>query len=136
MKAILLTPKQATERMHIMRPYLDGFAIRSKGRWEAHHLEADIAEGIRQAWWCIGDELMAVALTRVTAHGRCVEIDACAGRNAPAWRDVLLDEIEAQAREWGAEYVIPTVRPGWSKWLASRGYRNTHREMERRLRHG
>lgn len=119
-----------------MRPYFDNFAARSLGRWDAHDIEAGVADGMRQAWWCVDTELKAVALTRLTAHGRCLEIDACAGREAPTWRDVLLDAIEDQAREWGAEYVIPNVRPGWAKWLASRGYRNTHREMSRRLAHG
>lgn len=133
MKTVLLTPPEAAKRMAMMRPYLDNFALRSRWRMEAHQLEADLCEGTRQAWWVIdGDTLHAVALTQVSAMGAVVEITACAGRGCTAWRDGLLDAIEAWAREIGAAHVMPTVRPGWSKWLAGRGYRNTHREMERR----
>lgn len=127
-----VTKDQLPDVIRFVAPYFESFASRSHGRETAKGFLLRVQEQRAQMWLCVEDDtLFAVALTQI--KGPVVEIVACAGKHRERWRDALLDEIEAWARHIGAAQVMPVVRPGWAKWLASRGYRETHREMCRRL---
>jgi hypothetical protein len=106
-------------------PFLEHFASRSLGRWTPEGLDAAILERDKQLW-IIGD-LQAVCLTSVGPEA--VNIEACAGTNRREWQEALDDEIRAWAKALGKKRIIATVRPGWSRWGKTRGYRMAHAEM-------
>ena len=68
-----------------------------------------------------GDELLAEDGVKLT------------GRDRKAWQH-LLPELERYLREHvGCVAVRPLCRPGWSRFLKTRGYRTTHVQMEKKL---
>lgn len=75
-----------------------------------------------------GEAIKACALTTFAPNG-AVSVPYCAGEDRKEWQDALLDFIEAR----GVDVEI-ICRPGWvrSARLKERGYRETHRVMERR----
>lgn len=106
-------------------PFLEGFAKRSLGRWTWGGLEREILERRSQVW-SIRD-FQALCLTSLGPES--VNIDFCAGVRRHEWQEALDDELQAWARALGKKRIIALVRPGWSKWGRTRGYREAHREM-------
>ncbi len=106
-------------------PFFESFAERSQSRWTVDDILADIGARNLQVW--ISSDLKSVALTRVFADA--VAIVACAGRDREDWCDDLEAEIRAWAKSLGKSQLLITGRPGWSKWLRQKGYREAHREM-------
>lgn len=106
-------------------PFLENFAERSPFGDTAEDYAASIRERDAQLW-VIGD-FQAVALTRV--HREAVQITHCAGENREQWQEAFDDEIRQWAQALGKPRIVATVRPGWSRWGKSRGYRELHREM-------
>jgi len=106
-------------------PFLRNFAQRSLGRWTFEGLEMDILKRDRQIW-CIKD-FQALGMTSVGIE--TVNIDACAGLRRHEWKEAFDDAIRAWAGQLGKKRIIALVRPGWSRWGKTRGYRETHREM-------
>lgn len=106
-------------------PFLEGFAKRSLGMWRVADLERDILGRDRQVW-CINN-YQALCLTHLSPEA--VHLDACAGVRRHEWQDAMDAEMTAWAKALGKKRIIALVRPGWAKFGAARGYRETHREM-------
>lgn len=108
-----------------LRPFIENFAKRSLGRWTYEAYARAILGQEMQAWKI--KDYQAVCLT--TVGPEAVNIEACAGIRRHEWQEELDDTLKAWARSLGKKRIIATVRPGWSKFGRSRGYREVHREM-------
>ncbi len=106
-------------------PFLENFADRSHGRWTVDGLEKSIMSGEKQCWSI--NTFQGVALTSIGVNE--VNIEAAAGVRRSEWQDALDDEIREWARHLGKSRIIAKVRPGWSKFGKSKGYKLAHYEM-------
>lgn len=109
--------------------YFASFVERSHGGLEPGYLEREVMEWRAHVLIAvIGDEIKGCAVTTFAPNG-AISVPYCAGEDRELWQDELLDAIEAR----GVTVEI-ICRPGWvrSARLKERGYRETHRVMERR----
>lgn len=106
-------------------PFFENFAERSQSRWTVEDIVSDVMARNLQVW--VSSGFRSVALTRV--YSEAVAIVACAGEGREEWCDDLEAEIRAWAKSLGKTQLLITGRPGWSKWLREKGYREAHREM-------
>lgn len=107
--------------------YFASFVERAHGGLMPGHLETEVVAGRAQVLVAVdGEQVKACALTSIAPNG-AISIHYCAGEDRTDWQDKLMDAIEAQGVT-----VEVTCRPGWAPWLKKRGYRETHRVMERR----
>lgn len=106
-------------------PFLSKFAELSLGRATVESLEAAIGRRERQVWAI--NEFQAVCVTSLSPES--VNIDFAAGVRRHEWQQELDEEMRKWARALGKKRVIAHVRPGWSKWGNSRGYKEAYREM-------
>jgi hypothetical protein len=82
-------------------------------------------------------ENRAVALIGIAYHKRgddlIGEIVWTTGTGREQWQD-LLSELERYLKDHiGCAIIRPVCRPGWKKFLQSRGYHETHLQMEKVL---
>lgn len=79
-------------------------------------------------------EIKGVMLVRVIQYPlkRILELIACSGEDSALWVN-LIDQVEDWGRENGCDAVEPICRPGWEKFLATRGYKKTHVILEKAL---
>jgi len=124
-----LPPDRIFEVYLGVREYFESFAERSRGETTAAQLAFDVAQGKQQCWIINIDGIRGCALTRF--DGKVVEITHCSGSAREEWQDALVSEIEAWAKHVKAFRVRTINRPGWTPFLKTRGYRETHRIMER-----
>lgn len=106
-------------------PFLENFAKRDPCGTTVEELEAGIRSMDMQVWSI--NDFQAVCMTSVT--NEAVRIDRCAGIRRHEWQAELDDELREWARAIGKKRIVAVVRPGWSKWGRTRGYREAHREM-------
>lgn len=108
-----------------VRPFLQHFAARSHGRWDASRLEGDILKRERQIW-VFGDFQMCL-MTHVEPEG--IYLDACAGRQRGDWVDAVDEAMRDWAQKLGKKRIFSLCRPGWAREAKKRGFREIHREM-------
>ncbi len=106
-------------------PFLENFAKRSHGRWTVDGLESSIMNGEKQCW--SANDFQAVILTSLGNDE--VNIEAAAGVRRKEWQDAFDSEIKKWARHLGKSRIIAKVRPGWSKYGQTKGYKVAHYEM-------
>lgn len=111
--------------MPMLRPFFENIAGRSHSRWSVADIIEEASSGKVQTWVC--GQWQAVALTRVWPDA--VSIVACTGADREDWCDALETEIRAWARHLGKRHLLIDGRPGWSRWLRTKGYQEAHREM-------
>lgn len=107
--------------------FFASFVERAHGGLMPGHLETEVLAGRAQVLVAVdGEQVRACALTSI-APNKAITVHYCAGEGREDWQDALMDAIEAQGVT-----VEVTCRPGWVRMLKKRGYRETHRVMERR----
>lgn len=111
--------------MDRLAPFFRNFAARSHSRWTVDEIVEEARSGSVQVWVCA--DWQAVALTRVWPDA--VSIVACAGSGREDWCDELESAVRTWARDLGKRHLLIDGRPGWSRWLRSKGYQEAHREM-------
>lgn len=107
----------------------DSFETRSKGEAKKPDMVHQILSDTRQCWLAVDNEIQAVALTEVKKDG-VVTLTHCAGRNRDDWAGDLVDAIEDWAKQIDAWRFRVVCRPGWTKFLKTKGLKETHRVME------
>ena len=127
-----LSPEQVREYWPHIRPFFENFEERTQGDVDADQLFEEVQDGQRQCWAAIGDKgVQAVALTEVAGLRGRVWVEYCAGERREEWQDQIMDAIEAWAKDNGSPGVLTFSRTGWTPFLKGRGYRETHRIMEK-----
>lgn len=106
-------------------PFLANFAARDLDGTDVAEFEREILDRKRQVWSI--NDFQALALTCLTDEA--VRITHCAGVRRHEWQEEYDEEMRRWAHALGKKRIIATVRPGWSKWGRTRGYRERHREM-------
>lgn len=120
---------QFSEVYPLIARFFASFVERAHGGLLPGYLETEVLAGRAHVLVAVVDgEIKACALTTFAPNG-AVSVPYCAGEGREDWQDDLLDFIEAR----GVDVEI-ICRPGWvrSARLKERGYRETHRVMERR----
>ena len=112
-----------------------GWALASfseSGETTPEDLLREIEARDRQLWLAVnGSDVMAVILTRVCANRLgTVEVTHCAGHDRKDWQDAAFRAIMHWALDRGSQRVRVVARPGWSKFLKGKGFRETHRILE------
>lgn len=132
---VLGVPSEDFERIEKhLEWHFASFEDRSKGTLKAEELAEDVKRGERQCWIVWDGTIRACALTEVNdRHLRTVTVTHCAGRGRSDWQDLLMAELAAWARHIEAQRLITVSRPGYTKFLKSIGFRETHRVMEQDL---
>lgn len=115
---------------HLEKRFLS-FEERTHGDVTAQMLKEDCQAGKRQCWVAVNEGIEAVALTEVAGLNNRVWLEYCSGEGRLDWQDKIVDHIEAWAREIGSPGVLTFSRTGWTKFLKGKGYRETHRIMEK-----
>lgn len=87
--------------------------------WDAQNVSAKAMAGV---------EILKDARGRLWCH-----LIYCTGHDLPQWFD-LVDEIERWAKDHlGCSAMRATCRSGWVRPLKGKGYRETHRVVEKEL---
>lgn len=110
---------------HLLKPFFEDFAQSTRGEASAERLRELVRDEHRQCWIALDGEIYAVGLTESTKAS--VWFDFCTGKERELWQDAMVDAVEKHA---GKRIVKTFSRPGWTPFLKSRGYRETHRVME------
>lgn len=122
----------------IMERFED-FADRSDGRVTVPGLVDEVmARRVQVYVWWTGEGVEMCAVTRLCQHpgGDAIHIEHCGGVGAEKWKAAFLEHVEDWAKAIGARRIIAHARPGWSKWMKTRNYREAHREMVMEVDHG
>lgn len=110
----------------------DNFEERSGGDATAERLREMVRHDERQCWVAMDDDrICAVGLTEVTEPHSRVTFDFCAGQDREGWQELMVQTIEAWAREIGSVGMRTYSRTGWTPFLRDQGFRETHRIMEK-----
>lgn len=128
-----LPPDQFRETYPEIKRFFENFVSRARGSIKPGFLELEIMTGLRQCYVASVDgEIVACALSRVAPNGK-ITVDFCAGEGRARWQERMIATFEEWADAKGVDLEI-VCRPGWVRALAmaGRGYRETHRVMERR----
>lgn len=126
-----LSPAEIEEYWPHMESRFRSFEERTHGDITAEILKQECLEGKRQCWVAVNEGIEAVALTEVAGLNNRVWVEYCSGEGRQDWQDKIMDAIEAWAREIEAPGVLTFSRTGWTPFLKGRGYRETHRVMEK-----
>ena len=117
-------------------PFLPAIAKRSKEPLRT--LLTKVAQKHVQPFLIWDDEIkLPVALLGVAYHKRgddlIGELVWMTGSGRESWQH-LLDDVERYLKDHvGCAVIRPVCRPGWKRFLQSRGYRETHVTMEKVL---
>lgn len=106
-------------------PALESCAERSLGRFTVSGLIEDIFELKKQVY--VLNDWQGVCIT--SCYEDYIYVHCAFGENSEEWRDELDDHLRAWAKATGKTRIFGLVRPGWSKWAKSRGYKELHREL-------
>lgn len=126
-----LSPKEIDAYWPHLEERFKSFEDRTHGDVTAELLKEDCQAGRRQCWAAVHEGIEAVALTEVAGLNNRVWLEYCAGEGRLDWQDKIVDAIEEWAREIGAPGVLTFSRTGWTPFLKSKGYLETHRIMEK-----
>jgi hypothetical protein len=113
--------------------YFASFVERAHGGLLPGFLEGEVNAGRAHVLVAaVDDKIRACAVTSFAPNGD-ISLHYCAGEGRDDWQAEMLDAVERIADERGVSVEV-TCRPGWvrSARMAERGYRETHRVMERR----
>jgi hypothetical protein len=112
--------------------YFASFVERAHGGLLPGFLESEVIAGRAHVLVPVVDgEICGCALTSIAPDGT-VTLAYCSGDGREDWQEAMIEAVEREAPN-----VEIICRPGWVRALrlADRGYRETHRIMERRAEH-
>lgn len=118
-------PAQFDDLWPRVRPFFENFASREYDATAPEEYAEDVKAARRQLW--VVNDFQAVCLTYLSSD--CVWITHCAGLRRHEWQNEVVDHLQDWARALGKRKVVAQARPGWSKLLRTRGYKEAHREM-------
>jgi hypothetical protein len=112
-----------------LKPFFESFASCSNGRDSAETLKRMVIERDMQCWIAQEDgKIYATALSEIvlTPTGqRWAHLGYLTGRERKRWLH-LAPEFKAKAKEAGMDGVTIHARKGWTKFLQSQGFKDTH----------
>jgi hypothetical protein len=112
-----------------LQPFFESFALGGSGRDSSETLRRSVIERDMQCWIAQEDgKIYACALTEVvlTATGqRWAHLGYLTGHERKRWLH-LASEFKAKAKEAGMDGVTIHARKGWTRFLRTEGFRDTH----------
>lgn len=123
--------------------YFKDKLLQDEQLWLPHFTIEDVLsalnEGSYQGW--IGGyecfyEIYAITQVHQYPRTKVLSVLWCHGDQAPAYHAIFVDKLSQLAKIVGASHIEVRGRPGWSKALASLGFKPTQLILSKEVEHG
>ena len=126
MRVSLVPPEHIDGCWEAVKPYLEGAAEYTHGRYSIEDIYDCVKEYEHQLWIAFTDDGIKGAVVTYFVHyprKKYLVMGFCGGEQLAEWKDPMLKLLQHWAFDSGCDGIEATARPGWAKIFKNDGHK-------------